>query len=280
MKCKHCGFEFEENFKFCKNCGAPIDEAPVEPVSLNPAADKVLPALKDKLFLVICILYSAVSVFSLALGSVSIINILLTVFMWLAYVDATKGIANEKHLRGISGTVYASYILGNVAAILLMVCGVLLGVVTATLTASYTSMGEFVDGLVNSLEQQGFSDFATTISGLTYESIIIMGWIVSIALVFGSVAALVINIISMKKIHGLTKSIYQGIMYPNPDFRYARATKGWLIFFAVCSGISITGQLRTGAALSIIVALCNLAITILAIILVDKYLIQKANKEQ
>ena len=123
MKCNNCGFESEQEFNYCKQCGAPINIGQVQPVSLNPAADRILPALKDKLFLTMCILFSAACVLNMALDGIPAITILFTVFMWIVYADARKGIVNERHLRNISGTVYASYILGNVVSILFLVVG-------------------------------------------------------------------------------------------------------------------------------------------------------------
>ena len=83
MKCSNCGYESQEDFIYCTNCGTAVADAPA--VSLNPVADKVLAVLKDRLFLVICILMSVSCVAALMCESIPIINILLTIFLWLTY---------------------------------------------------------------------------------------------------------------------------------------------------------------------------------------------------
>ena len=132
MKCKNCGFENEQGVEYCVNCGESLAcdcaPMPVEAVSLNPAADIVMNALRDKLFLVLCVLMTASCAMSIITSGVSLIYILITIFLWLTYADAQKGFANEKHLRVISGTVYAQYIIINVLSVLLLVSGALVGV--------------------------------------------------------------------------------------------------------------------------------------------------------
>ena len=72
--------------------------APVQTV-----ADRVLPALKDGIFLAICILMSASCLISLSMDSIPLINILATVFLWLTYAQSRKDIVDAKHLRCVSG---------------------------------------------------------------------------------------------------------------------------------------------------------------------------------
>ena len=117
MKCPNCGFESERNYPTCSQCQAEIQA--------NPVAQKILRPLKDALFLVICILMSASCLLSLAADNVPLIEILLTVFLWLTYAQSCKGIADAKHLRCISGTVYADYVITYVAAGLVLVLGLI-----------------------------------------------------------------------------------------------------------------------------------------------------------
>ena len=89
-------------------------------------ADQLLPALKDPLFLVVCILLSISCLLSLSAGSVPLIDILITVFLWLTYAQARKDIADAGHLRCVSGALYAQYVIVYVVAGLLLVVGVIL----------------------------------------------------------------------------------------------------------------------------------------------------------
>ena len=127
MKCEKCDLEYDDTLATCPNCSSTEMEA----VSLNPAADKVLGMLKDNLFLVICVLVSGASVFSLATGGIPcgipLLHILMSVFLWLAFAQSKKGFADGGHLRCVSGTLYANYVIVNVSTILIIVSGALLG---------------------------------------------------------------------------------------------------------------------------------------------------------
>lgn len=274
MKCNNCGFESERDFEYCMNCGAAADKnaVPVEAVSLNPAADKVMNALKDRLFLVICILMTASCVLSLN-GGLPLINILITVFLWLTYADAQKGFASENHLRNISGTVYANYVITNVACGILIVCGVLLGAIFAL----FANTPEFISELEAVLSEYDFSEFGINMADIPQGFGLIMGWI--IAFVFIAIAAigLVFNLLGMRKIHRFAKSVYQGIMYQNPNFENPRAAKNWLLFFGICSAISAVSSLTSGSITSVLTAGCIAASEIIAYILIDKYLVEKIN---
>ncbi len=276
MKCINCEFEYSEQYEYCPNCGTPraveqpTAEQPimVEAVSLNPAADRVMSALKDNGFLALCILMSISCVLSLS-GGLPLINILLTIFLWLTYADAQKGFANEKHLQCVSGTVYASYVITNVASIILIVCGVLLGV----LVGIFAGTAEFAAGFNEAISQYDLGEFA-----FSYEDIpqVLMGSIgVLIGVVFAIMGAiaLIINIFGIKKIHGFAKSVYMGIMFQNTNFLNARAAKGWLMFFGICSAITAVFSVFSEPVVAIASG-CEAAAAIISSVLIDKHLIE------
>lgn len=277
MKCKNCEFEYSEQYDYCPNCGAPnaaeqpVSEQPqtVEAVSLNPAADRVMSALKDNGFLALCILMSISCVLSLS-GGLPLINILLTIFLWLTYADAQKGFANEKHLQCVSGTVYASYVITNVASIILIVCGVLLGV----LVGIFAGTAEFAAGFNEAISQYDLGEFAFSYEDIPQVLMGLIGVLIGVVFVVMGVIALVINVLGTKKIHAFAKSVYMGIMFQNPNFLNARAAKGWLLALGVLSAI--------GAALTVssepVVAIasgCEAAAAIIAAILIEKHLMEK-----
>lgn len=274
MKCKNCGFEYGEQYDYCPNCGTqnaveqPTKQPVAEAVSLNPVADKVMSALKDSGFLVLCILMSISCVLSLK-GGFPLINILLTIFLWLTYADVQKGFANEKHLQSISGTVYASYVITNVVSIILIVCGVLFGV----LVTAFAGTQEFAQGFDMAISQYDLGEFAFSYEDIPQGLMGFAGVFIGGAFVFIGAIALVINILGTKKIHAFAKSVYMGIMFQNPNFQNPRAAKNWLMFFGVCSAI--------GAVLSVfsepVVAIasgCEAAATIIASVLIDKHLME------
>ncbi|MBE6809651.1 MAG: zinc ribbon domain-containing protein [Ruminococcaceae bacterium] len=268
MKCNNCGFESEQEFEYCANCGTKVEKQdyfPAESVSLNPAADIVLPALKDKLFLALCILMTATCVLSLAASGMPLLNILITVFLWLTYADAQKGFANEKHLQFISGAVYAQYVIVNVVSIILIVCGVLFG----ALFDMVTGESEFMTELSLQLENYGMS-----LETIPQVFINVLGWFLGGLVIFVGVIALVFNILMMKRIHRFAKSVYMGVMYQNTDFESPRTVRNWFIFIAVCSGITVLGSIAAGP-LVLISNVCTLAITIMVIILLDKYFLKQ-----
>lgn len=275
MKCNKCGFEHEQDFEYCMNCGAASRDdnaVPVEAVSLNPVADKVMNALKDNLFLVLCILMSASCVLSLN-GGLPLINILITIFLWLTYADTQKGFANEKHLQCVSGTVYASYVITNVACGILIVCGVLLGAIFAF----FANTPEFISEFEMALSEYDFSEFGVEISDIPQALLALSGWIIAFVFIVIAAIGLVFNILGMRKIHRFAKSVYQGIMYQNPNFANPRAAKNWLLFFGICSAISAVSALTSGSITSVLATGCAAASEIIAYILIDKYLVEKIN---
>ena len=263
MKCNNCGFEAVESFEFCPNCGTAVNLP--EAVSLNPAADIVLAALKDKLFLVICILMTVSTAFSLVAGSLPVIEILITIFLWLTYAKSLKDIAAENHLRCVSGSVYANYVIRNVAAIIIIVCGVIFGAVLGTL--NYTE-------ILNALATD-YGEIASQIESLPESILEIIGFIIGFVFVIIGVVYLLINILGMRKIHRFAKSVYQSIDLRTPAFEYAVAAKNWLIFFSVMSAISALSSITEGVIVAI-ASLCSVATMVIAVILISKYFVSNA----
>lgn len=259
MKCTNCGFEYPEGTRFCPSCGTTV-VTEVMPV-LNFAAEKVLSALKDRLFLVICILMSATCVFSLASDGLPVINILITVFLWLTYAKSLQNKADANHLRCVSGSVYASYVVVNVCTIILIVCG---AIITLAL-AAFSGSADFISGFA-----EGLGEFSSEFAGLSEALIAVAGWIIGLALIVAAVVALIFNVLGMKKIHRFAKSVYQGIMTQNPVFENPDSVKNWLMFFGVCSAISALGSISTNFV-AFLSNGCAAAATIIASLLVKKY---------
>lgn len=274
MKCNNCGFENQQNFDYCPNCGTPNAVGQSQPiaaeaVSLNPAADKIMCVLKDNMFLVLCILMSISCVLSLS-GGLPLINILLTIFLWLTYADAQKGFANEKHLQCVSGTVYASYVITNVTSIILIVCGVLFG----ALVGMFAGTAEFAQGFNEAISEYDLGEFAFSYEDIPQALMELAGVLIGVVFVLIGAIALVVNILGIKKIHSFVKSVYMGIMFQNPNFINPLAAKNWLMFFGICSAIAAVFSLLS-EPVAAIASGCDAAATIIASTLINKYLIEK-----
>ena len=266
MKCPNCGFEFQDDFKFCTNCGTEVKAA--ESQWVNPLVNKVLSAVKDNMFLAICILMTVSSALSVIGGGLPVINILITIFIWLTYTQALKGIADQNHLRSLSGSVYASYVVGNVTTIIFIVCGVVIAFLLGLL-ANGTE-------LFNALESELGSIYPDNLdpAGILLE---IGGWIIGFVFVLIGASGLVINVLGMKKIHGFVKSIYQGLSLPYGEASNPHGAKNWLIFFGVCSALSALSSLLTNP-LAAIASGCTAAAIILAVVLINKYFLSNVEK--
>lgn len=257
MKCMNCGFEAQENFDFCPNCGR--QTAVAEPVSLNPAADGILFALKDKLFLLICIFMSAATVFSLAEGTVNIINILLCVFLWLVYAGACKGEADVAHLRNVSGTVYAYYV------IVYVVCGILLvvGGLCAFLFAGNNMFAEIFEEIV--FETGLGQDIINIVSGIS-------GAIIFIVFAIIAIIGIAINALAIGKIHRFAKSVYMSADCGELRLEKVSAAKNWLLAFGIISIISAGNGLLNGVFVSAVASGAVGVAEILSSVLIGKYL--------
>ena len=275
-KCSNCGFEYGQEFTYCPNCGAsdtpPQQESytsPVTPVSLNPVADKILWLLNDKAFLAICVLMTISCACAVVATGAPIINILFTIFLWLTYSEAKKGTANVKHLQGISGTAYANYILGYIGSALLAVVGLIFIVVGSVcgeelLAEIYSELGEF-----------NFAEYGNVFDNLSSTVLIILFFVLGAIFIFMAIVVMLVNIFGMKKIHQFTKSVYQGVMYQNPNFQCVKEAKNWIIVFGVFDAVTVLLSLTSVDLFAIASAGCSAAAAITAAKLIDKYLVPK-----
>lgn len=251
MKCPNCGFESELNYPVCPQCQAEIQA--------NPAAQKILQALKDTLFLVLCILMSASCVLSLSAGDLPLINILTTVFLWLTYAQSRKDIADAKHLRCVSGTVYANYVIGYVVAGLMVVVGIIFTVAFGLI------LGEpsLLESLVAEFE-------IPDISAVSQMLAIIPSGIILVVFVFAAAIVVVINIFTLRYIHRFAQSVYQSIETGVLNLKYATAAKVCMFILGGCSAVSCLGNLDDTELLLISAVDC--AIGIISGLLIHKYL--------
>ena len=265
MKCKNCGFESEQAFDFCSACGAAVKQ---ERTTANIAYKRILAALKDNQFLAICILMTLCSVLDIAKGDLSLLNILITVFLWLMYSNAKKDIIAVETMRCVSGTVYATYVILNVVGVIFAVVAVVYAV-----AFSYTLKDlETVSALRDALGESMGVDSSAAFDMLYSDA----GWVFAGIFLFIAACVLVFNICGNRKIHRFAKTAYQSVAKNNFDMiENPNGTRKWLWVFAVCSIIvAFDSFLRGGEMryIGMISSLCNAASYIIAESLIKKYI--------
>ncbi len=266
MKCNYCGCENETDFTYCPNCGCSAQELNI---ARNTAADTILSALKDKLFLVICILITASAGAGILMGSVPLLNVLMTIFLWLTFAQARKDIADARHLRQVSGTVFATYVINYVLAGLVVACGALV----AAAFGMIASMPGFLETLFDELAaiDNSFAFSGKDLAGLSSAVMSASGTVILIIFaILGGIIALY-NAFSLRYIHRFAKSGYQSIEKGTLELEHAGTTFGWLIAFAVFSGISALGSLTSMNLLSAISEGSLCAVYIVSAIWLKKY---------
>lgn len=266
MKCSKCGFEREEIFAFCPNCGqeATNDSYYVENVAVDPVSDLVLKGIKSPMFLAICILVSVGALAALGTGSIPILQILFSVFLWLTYAKARKNIADADQLRNISGTVYAGYVLSMVGAICALVGGGL--VALCSVAVANINIEEII-------EQSGFDSligFDLVVPEAAFgigASFLVL--ILGVVIILASVIILLFNIFGLKTIHSFVKSVYISVGRCQPCFVKTAQAKNWLLVFGIFGIIGGVSTFFGGSAEGGIAELCYAATYILGSVIVN-----------
>lgn len=299
MKCNNCGFEELNDFAFCPKCGAnqnaapQSDAAPAQeaapapesvpvygnapeasapryynggiqqgiPSSVGSVTDRILAALKDSLFLILCIAYSASTVFGLFDGNISVIGILMTIFLWLTFASAQKGIASRDNLRCISGTVFASYVVEYVIAGALAFVGILAMIFG-------TSGSGFIDSIIQYIYDKAevgfYNDF---IGGFAAGIAVLIGFV----LIIIAAATVVINYFAMRSIHLFAQSVYMNIGEQKACIVKANVARVWLMVFGIISAIGALSSLFGDEAVAFVASGSGAAAEIVGSIMIGKY---------
>ncbi|MBR2043670.1 MAG: hypothetical protein IJ946_04955 [Clostridia bacterium] len=275
MKCNNCSFEHEQPFTFCPACGA--DNRYVAPV--NPVFERLLSLLQDKKFLTLCILLTVSCGLSLFGGSIQLLNILIAIFLWIAYNNGKKGVLEHKQLKNVSGTVYAMYIINYVAFSLFIVLGLIFALIFTLISGVSEVQNEFINGFYEGLRVSGMEvhEFEQILSqiGITMREILpLFGWIFFIVFTITGVFGIIFNAIGLSKIRRFAKSVCISAESGTWAIEKAKGAKTWLIVFAVFGGISALTNL-SGNFLAAAGAGVEVATMILAVILIKKYFINE-----
>ena len=92
----------------------------------------------------------------MAADSFSVINILLTVFLWLTYASARKDKVPTDHLRFISGTLFAQYVILFVAAGLCLLVGVIFAIAFNAFFSDPAYIESLLSGFISLLRPKPF----------------------------------------------------------------------------------------------------------------------------
>ena len=268
MRCESCGYESGQDFTFCPHCGAPAPDSLSQTniVPANTAADKILHALQDPLFFILCILISACCGLQLLGSGLNLLTVLFTIFLWLTYAQARKGIADANHLRCISGTVYAQYILVTVGAILVIVVGVLLGILFSALTNNSSIMQEILSAFDNIPVDTNL--IAQVFGALS-------GAVILILCVLVGAVMLVVNLLSTRYIHRFAKSVYESIQSGTLALQHGKTAYGWLLAFGIIDALRFLTVLDSGNITAVLSSGATCATPIVAALLIKKYLLTK-----
>ncbi len=279
MRCLHCGYENNENAAYCQNCGQrmaqeqsqnPQYEGPQDTfiphrrvAAANPAAERVLSMLKDNIFFAICILVSISCGISLLSLSLPVFQILYTVFLWLIFAESRKGKADQKYMRYVSGTVYASYVTNLVVFCIFAVCGL----ICLVLFAAFSGSG-LLDRILADLEVYtgGYARIFNMVASASF-------MLIAVALIFAAVFGSLITFFGMHTVHRFAQSLYRSVGRGELVLVKRGTAQTWFTVFGVFSAISAVGSLflaGAGAA-DFLAGGCQAAAWILAGILIGKH---------
>lgn len=201
----------------------------------------IFDAIRDPLFLVICILTSVIVALSFDL-----IYLLLMIGMWMIFAAVKNGNSPLPGAKLCAGTLKALYILCWVAIPFMFVGGATLFIFSPILIAMFESaldngLGHIIDleSFFEELEQ--FSDL-----GISDESLwVIMIIGAGVALMIAAIVLLLFNIFFYKKLYVFAESLRDNISDPTQPILHANTVKTWMLVFAIISGISALGFVFT-----------------------------------
>ncbi len=257
MKCVSCGIDVE-NGDACPNCGAPITPT----VAANPVTQWMLTLFKDKLFLILCILLSVSCGFQLLHKEFPLIEGLIAVFLWVVFARARKDIASTKYLRAVSGTVFAQYVVLFVLSGLLALLGAVISIIFSMASHNTDLMNKILD-TVGAIDEVPLIKIVIATSGAQVFRLFALM----------AILLMVFNLLSMRPMHRLAKSVYQCLDQGIWELEKVDAAKGWLWVLSILSGISVLSSLIDGEILAALGMASITAARIVAALLIGRYAI-------
>lgn len=256
MKCSNCGCDNAENARFCQRCGSALA------IDRHPLSERMLRLLNDNIFMTLCILYSVSTGFSLISGGVPIVGIIMTTFLWLVFAQRKNGIITPKHLRYISGTIFASYVINWVLCCIVAFCGLFLAVLPFTMNKVelwniiYPEIDSYINGY--------FEDF--TLITMNFYLLLVSAILIIIAIIGAC-----LNVIGRRSIHRFVQSIYKNLECGQINLVRRGRAQVWMMVFGILNGVSAAIALTGGNMDSFLEEGCLSAVFIMSSVLVNKY---------
>ncbi len=272
MKCIHCGNDLPDGALFCSLCGNQVldgatayEAAPIVP----PHTRHVLAFFQDNLFLVLCILVSGATLFAFTTGSISLLPILFTVFLWLIFSKAKKGEVNAKNMRCVSGTVFAMYVVNWVLIGLLAIVSVLCIAVFALAGSAIATIdiNEIFNEALTELEAP--AELYSLFAELTAGSLVALLIIIFVFLLFACAVAAVINVFATRQFHRFAKAFYQYAESGLAHFANVSTVATWFLVIGIFTAVSALSNLAIPAAF--LSTGCSSAAYIISYMLIKKY---------
>lgn len=275
MKCSNCNYESEEEFNFCQNCGKKVENT-VTPnsdivqseFSKKPQVFKTPAYLKGGLFMTVCILTTVGTALNLISGSFSVLNILFSIFLWLVYSSAhSNNPLYAQHMRLISGTIFARYVINWVIFGLLIFCCIILTIVLAIGGLSYLPENAFSGTLYNNGVTEEVFDILETVFQLGISSVIL---ILIIVMLLAALAIALFNVFGIGSIHTFAKSLYLYESGATKRILNPKAAKSWILVFGILNAVSALSSISNKSLLAYGIG-CIAAAYIVAFALLNKY---------
>lgn len=199
MFCGKCGNECAENDQFCNNCGASLNGT-FSAAPVNAVNQKFVNAFSDNMFFVSCIMTTVIAGIGLACKQINLFFILFSIFMWLVYTKAKKGLSNPQHMRSISGTIFA------MTVCMWVVVGIL-GFLAVIFIAVFRS-AEYAEIIQELMDNNKFAELQLKLDIELDMFMRIINWVVPIILIAAAVVVTLFNILVYIPAHKLAKSMY------------------------------------------------------------------------
>lgn len=254
MKCVNCGHDNEENARFCQGCGAALE------TNRNSLSELMLQLLNDNMFMVLCILLSVSVGFSLITANFSVVNILMTIFLWLVFAQSKEGNSSPKHMRCVSGTIFASYIIQWVLCCIYALTGLFFTVLyfmskDRLWEAFYSEFGSY------------FGKYFGVFNSVADVVLILF----SIGLIIMAIVGACLNAFGRRTIHRFAQSLYKNLEYGQANVVKCGAAQAWMIVYGVINALSAALSLSGGNLSTFLEKGCMSTVFIMGSVLVNKY---------
>ncbi len=292
MYCSQCGTENPDNAVFCKECGYQLingndvvtpaveENHASEVFEVNSVASTLSRIFSSGLFLALTIistvgiavsysssfllqLISSISDSDISLpflsGSASVFSIIITVCLWIIYVNAKKGNIHGKSLKTVAVVEKVRFILNIVGASLSALCAVLFSIVLALGSAAFSSinMSDITSQIPDEVLEK-VPEIGIALDRLTPAEIIAIILVVTIVVFIFITVACILNSIFSKIKNTQLNALIDGINNNKLDSKFPSSLKVFLILFAVFSilGFSL-GSICMGTVNILLVVIIN-----------------------